>query len=228
MNATVHILRERWEATPIFADRADAGRTLAEWIAPKPDPSALVFGLPRGGLPVARPLADALDCPLLPALVRKLPIPTDPEAGFGAVSALGTVRLNEPLVRALALSQAEIQRIAEEVLAEVRRRAATYPGGWPLPDLARREVWLVDDGLASGQSALAAADMLRSANPARLCLAVPCSPSSSLVPASASFDEVWCLAEQRRTPFAVASYYRDFHDLSDAEVLSAMTGRRGR
>ena len=207
-----------------FSDRADAGRRLAEYIAPRPNPDALVFGLPRGGLPVGRPLASALECELHPALVRKLPIPSDPEMGFGAVTIDGTLRLNEPVIQAFRITPAEVTRVAEEVRAEIERRATVYPGGWPLPPIEGKTVWLVDDGLATGLTMLAGAQMLRARGPRRLAVAIPCSPTDSLARVASLADEVWCLYVQYARPFAVASYYRDFHDLADAEVRAALAG----
>lgn len=221
---TLHIQHRVPGPAVRFSDRADAGRRLAEYIAPQHDRDAVVFGLPRGGLPVGRPLASALRCELRPALVRKLPIPSDPEMGFGAVTIDGTLRLNESVVRAFRISPADVARVAEEVRTEIERRATVYPGGWPLPSLEGRSVWLVDDGLATGLTMLAGAQMLRARGPARLLVAVPCSPSDSLARAAPLADELWCLYAQQSRPFAVASFYRDFHDLTDAEVQTALAG----
>ncbi len=159
-----------------YADRLDAGRTLAEWIAPALDPRALVLALPRGGIPVGRPLADALGCEMRPVLVRKLPIPTSPEMGFGAITVDGTLTLNEPVVDVFGIDPATIEEVAQQTRAEVERRSRAYPGGWPLPDLASRNVWLVDDGLATGFSAIAAVRMVRAHGAASVRLAVPCGP----------------------------------------------------
>ena len=222
MNTELHIGRRLARSAVMFADRADAGRALADWIDPQPDPGAFVFALPRGGIPVGRPLADALRCRLLPALVRKLPIPTNPEMGFGAVAVDGTVRLNRAVMEAFGITEDTVRDTVEEVRAEVERRGAVCPGGWPLPPLTGRSIWLVDDGLATGLSMLAAADMLRASVPASLSIAVPCSPSASLARVSGAADAVWCLAAQDGHPFAVASFYVDFHDLDDVEVRLAL------
>jgi putative phosphoribosyl transferase len=226
MTAELHIGRHVAGPMVLFEDRGDAGDALARWIHPHPDPDAVVFALPRGGIPVGRPLADALGCELLPALVRKLPIPSDPEMGFGAVAIDGAVRLNQAVVDAFGISQRTVDDVIEETRAEVERRSAAYPGGWPLPRLAGRSLWLVDDGLATGLSMLAAADMLQSGLPATLSIAVPCSPSDSLMRVSRASDAVWCMAAQEARPFAVASFYRDFHDLDDAEVREALRSGR--
>jgi putative phosphoribosyl transferase len=201
-----------------FPDRLAAGRALREFIDPRPDPEALVFALPRGGVPVARPLADALGSPLLPLPVRKLPIPTSPEMGFGAITLDGTVTLNRPVMRSFGISERVGQTVADEVLTELQRRAQAYPGSWPLPDIAGRDIWLVDDGLATGLSMVAAAGMLRAREPASLSMAVVAAPRDSLTLLAESVDAEWCLFAQQQGPFAVASYYYDFHDLTDDEV----------
>jgi putative phosphoribosyl transferase len=222
MSAQLHIGQRLARSVVLFADRAEAGLALAGWIGPRRDPDAVVFALPRGGIPVGRPLADILGCELLPALVRKLPIPANPEMGFGAVAVDGTVRLNRAVVKAFGIPERTVHDTIEQVHAEVQRRGAVYPGGWPLPDLAGRCVWLVDDGLATGLTMLAAADMLRARGPVSLTIAVPCSPSDSLVRVSGAADALWCLAVQDGHSFAVASFYRDFHDLDDAEVRAVL------
>lgn len=226
MAAELHIGRHLTRPIALFANRAEAGNALATWIDPHPDFSAVVFVLPRGGVPVGRPLADALGCDLLPALVRKLPIPSDPEMGFGAVAVDGAVRLNRDVVEAFGIPDRTVNEIVEQVRAEVERRSTVYPGGWPLPTLAGRHLWLVDDGLATGFSMLAAADMLRARRPASLRIAVPCSPSESIAKVSAAADALWCLAVQDAHPFAVASFYRDFRDLDDTEVREALLSSR--
>jgi putative phosphoribosyl transferase len=124
MGAEVHIGRHTARPAVLFADRADAGRALADWIDPRPDADAVVFALARGGIPVGRALAHALGCGLLPALVRKLPIPTDPEMGFGAVAVDGTVRLNRAVVEAFHISEATVR----DAVAAVRRGGAARRG----------------------------------------------------------------------------------------------------
>lgn len=218
METTVNIARHVSWPVVIFPSRDEAGRMLTTWINPSPDAEAVVFALPRGGLPVARPLADALGCKLLPALVRKLPIPSDPEMGFGAVAVDGSVRLNKRTVDYFRISQSDIERIVADVRTEVERRGAAYPGGWPLPDLKGRNVWIVDDGLATGSTMLSALDMLRAREPASLTAVVPCSPAETLAYVADVADIVWCFAVQDRDSFGVASYYRDFHDMTDDEV----------
>jgi len=188
----------------------------------------IVLAVPRGGVAVAAPLAEALHAPLDLLIVRKLPIPDSPEAGFGAVALDGSVVLNEPLVRDLGLSPRQIDAVVKEVLAEVRRRAREYAGHDRPPDVRGKRVRLVDDGLASGFTMTAAARMVKQGEPARMTLCVPVSPRDSLKAVEPYFDEVQCLIEQARPPFAVASFYQDFRDLTDEEVRAILEGMSAR
>lgn len=219
------IARRVTSASAVFDDRLDAGRELARFVAPRPDPSALVLALPRGGVPVARPLADSLGCDLRPLLVRKLPVPDSPEAGFGAVTIDGHVVLNHAATATWGISKAEIGSVVEEVRRELERRAGAYPGGWPLPEMRGRHVYLVDDGLATGYSMIAAAKMARDAQPSSITLAVPVAPADTLRSLARYVDHAICLILQASPPFAVASFYRDFHDLRDDEVVMLLEDR---
>lgn len=212
---------------PAFRDRAEAGRRLAEALELAPDPRAVVLAVPRGGVPVAAPVARALGVPLELLFVRKLPIPTSPEAGFGAVTLDGSAVLNEPLVRSCGLSSSEVERIVAEVRDEVRRRAQEYAGHERPPAVEGKRVYMVDDGLASGYTMLAAARMVRRRKPRSMTLCVPVSPDHSLERAEPYFDEIVCLIAQKHVPFAVASFYRSFPDLTDAEVRDVLEGRQG-
>jgi putative phosphoribosyl transferase len=209
-----------------FRDREEAGERLAEFAGPEPDDAALVLALPRGGVPVAGPLAGALGCPLEPVFVRKLPIPASPEMGFGAVASDGSTILNDAVVRAYGVSAWEVGRLRARVMEELRRRAREYSGSLAPPAVAGRAVWLVDDGLATGYTMMAAAEMARRGGPEKLVLAVPVSPADSLRRLEPYFDETHCLIAQDRPSFAVASYYGDFHDMSDAEVREVLARRR--
>ena len=218
----VHVARQTDFPFIAFRDREDAGDAIVEYMGYASDENAFVLALPRGGIPVARPVADALGAGLHPVFVRKLAIPSSPEMGFGAVTVSGTVELNQRIVQAFGLDAKTIDRVVQETLQEVRRRARAYPGGYPLPDLTGRPVVLVDDGLATGFTALAAAKMLREQGAGRLVLAVPVSPSDSLQRLALHVDEAYCLIEQIAPSFAVASYYRRFPDLADAEIVALL------
>ncbi len=213
---------------PAFGDREDAGRHIVDYMAPTRTVNAMVLPLPRGGIPVAQPLARVLDAPLEPVIVRKLPIPSSPEAGFGAVTIDGSRVLNDALLVNYPLSDDEIDRITEEVMEEVRRRAREYVGHDRPPDVQGKHVYMVDDGLASGFSMIAAATMVQSLHPESMTLCVPVAPERSIHAVEHYFDRIYCLFMQQRGSFAVASFYEDFHDLTDHEVLDILQQERAR
>jgi putative phosphoribosyl transferase len=223
--ARLHIGRRVTRSVVAFADREDAGRVLAGFIGSARSANPLVLALPRGGIAVGARLADALGAALLPLVVRKLPIPVAPEMGFGAVAIDGTRVLNDEVVAGFRIAEADVERISDEVMREVRRRAREYVGTDEPPDVSGRHVFIVDDGLATGFTAIVGARMVRRQEPASLTLAVPVSPVDSITAAAKLFDEIHCLYVQESYGFAVASYYRDFHEMSDDEVRWFLRGR---
>lgn len=221
-----NIYRTVRDAFPAFRDRADAGRVLAGYVGPDPNPDAVVLALPRGGVPVADPLAERLGAPLEPVLVRKLPIPGNPEMGFGAVAIDGTRILNDPIVSHFRISTDAVERITTEVLDEVRRRSREYVGDDSPPRVEGKDVYMIDDGLATGFSMIVAVSMVRNLGPRSLILAVPVSPIRSLESTSPHFHHTYCLYGQSEGPFAVASFYQYFPDLTDEQVRAVLETRR--
>lgn len=219
---------DRWAERVRFRDRTEAGRQLAARLLSYRGRDALVLGIARGGVVVGAPIAEALQAELDVIAPRKLPIPFNPEAGFGAITEDGTIHLNPTLVRALGLTEHEIQEIAADVLAEVRRRVARYRGDRPPPMVKDRTVILVDDGLATGYTMLAAIQSVRKGAPARLVVAVPVSPISTLRAIEPHADELICLIAQETEVFAVANFYDDFRDLQDEEVIALLEQARQR
>jgi predicted phosphoribosyltransferase len=217
-----HVGKALRRPIPEFVNRHDAGVRLAEFLNRGPEPNSSVLALPRGGVPVGEPLAEKLQATLDVVLVRKLPVPSSPGQGFGAVAIDGSLTLNERLVEYFGISSAQIDAIAEQVRTEVSRRAKEYRGSELPPTVSGVDVFMVDDGLATGYSMIAAANMIRKLNPRSLVLAVPVSPAHSLFAAEPYFDEIYCLIVQESPPFAVASFYQDFHDLSDEEVRETL------
>ena len=217
-----------------YEDRADAGRQLAARLAQRAAEPAyvrpVVLGLPRGGVPVAAPVAQALGAPLDVAVVRKLGAPRQPELAVGAVGA-GVRVLNDDVVQAVGLDAAQLERITASELAEVQRREELYRGGRPAVPLAGRTAVLVDDGLATGATMLAAVRLVQAARAARVVVAVPVGAPGSCRRLAQVADEVVCLAEPE--PFrAVGMHYRDFDQTLDEEVRrlvdSARLGAPGR
>jgi len=224
--AKTNIYRRVSRPRAAFADRREAGQRLVDFMRPAPHEAATVLALPRGGVPVAEALAEALNAPLEPVLVRKLPIPESPEMGFAAVTVDGTLVLNEPVVESFGIGREMIEEARREVIEELKRRSVEYEAEAEPPEVDGKEVFLVDDGLAAGYTMIAAAQMVRKRNPSSLTLAVPVSPADSLRKVEPHFDTAWCLFVQDYPPFAVASFYRDFHDLSDDEVRAVLRRRR--
>jgi len=216
------IIRERvtWPR-PAFADREAAGRELAAALGIGPDPRAVVLALPRGGVPVAAAIADALRRPLQVFAVRKLPLPDSPEMGFGAVTADGTVTLNHAVMRQFGVGMGEAALITDRVRAEVKRRAKLY-GAEESPLLTGRRVFLVDDGLATGYTMVAACEAARRAGASEIVVAVPVAHAASVELVSQHCDSLACLIVQEGAGFAVASFYERFPDLTDHEVLEVL------
>mgnify|MGYP001262179709 CR=1 FL=1 len=206
--------------TLVFQDRSDAGVKLAAFIREHLElDGPVVCAIPAGGIPVGLELARVFGTGLVPAVVRKLRIPWNPEAGFGAMTWDGRIFLNQPLASQLRLSREEI-RVAEEQTQEViRQRMELFAGGQPPPSFRDRTVLLTDDGLASGYTMLAAIEAVLSDEPERIVVAVPTGSMGAVSLVAGRSETVICLNLKDRYPFAVADAYRHWHDLPDEEVL---------
>lgn len=202
----------------LFRDRADAGRVLAQRLtgyANRAD--VLVLALPRGGVPVAFEVAEALDVPLDIFIVRKLGVPGHEELAMGALATGGVRVVNDDVVSQLGLSDAVIDAVAVQEEKELERRERAYRGARAAPDVRGRTVILVDDGLATGATMRAAAAALRKQQPARLIVAVPVAASQTCDDLRTEVDEIVCGATPE--PFlGVGRWYRDFSQTTDEEV----------
>ena len=204
----------------VFRDRAHAGRVLAEMLQPHAnDPDLLVLALPRGGVPVAHEIAQALGAPLDICVVRKLGLPGHPEYAMGAIAS-GGVRVMNPLP-GVSLSPEAVARVVAREEAELARREHVYRGQHPAPSVSGRSVILVDDGLATGATMRAAALAVRARHPLRLTIAVPVGARESCASLTDVADEVVCASMPE--PFrAVSLWYEHMPQCSDEEVCSLL------
>lgn len=206
-----------------YVDRRDAGRQLAPLLARWKASGALVFALPRGGVPVAVEVAKALGLPLDLLYVRKIGAPLEPELALGAVvdGIDPDIVLNEDLVRRFGVSREVLDNITKSELREIERRRQSYGRG-PAPLMPTgRPVIVVDDGLATGASTRAAVRALRRRGATRVIVAVPVAPPNAVADLEADGAEVVCPLVTDSF-FGVGSFYRDFRQLSDADVSAAL------
>jgi putative phosphoribosyl transferase len=206
------------DSAHIYRDRADAGQILAKYLlAQESDPNPLVLALPRGGVPVAFEVARALRAELDIFLVRKLGLPGHEELAIGAIATGGVRVLNQELIQELQLSQALIDRLTATEQRELERRERLYRENRPPLVMRDRTVILIDDGLATGASMMAAIRALRPQSPKRIVVAVPVAAPETCQQFRAEADNVICPATPE--PFgAVGAWYHDFSQTSDNEV----------
>ena len=206
-----------------FRDRIDAGRRLTQALARFEDDHPIIFALPRGGVPVAAQIARGLSAPLDLVIARKIGVPFQPELAMGAVvngrDPL-TVR-NEDIIRGSRVSEEQFRIVRDQELAEIRRRRVRYLGHRRHPELKGRVVILVDDGIATGATILAALRAVKEREPRRLVLAVPVAPTSTLRQLRDEADEIVCL-EAHEDFDAIGLYYADFGQVADEAVIQCL------
>jgi len=213
----------RRNARRVFRDRREAGDVLGQELASYcGKDNLLVLGLARGGIPVARQVACALRAPLDVFLVRKLGVPQWQELAMGALASGGGVVINDQLVRSLGISDAQVHEAIERETEELHRRERTYLVDRPPVDLAGKTVILVDYGIATGASMLAAVRAVRTGRPAQVVVAVPVGPPSACRELAAEADDVVC-ATMPPGFEAVGQVFEDFHQVSDDEVRELLT-----
>jgi putative phosphoribosyl transferase len=208
----------------MFADRSEAGRMLARALAHRRLVDPVVLALPRGGVPVAAEIARRLGAPLDIVLVRKIGVPYQRELAAAAVVDGGEAEIvtNDDVMASAGLTRADVERLAGRELAEIERRRQAYLPGRERVPLDGRTLILVDDGIATGASVRAALVALQRRRPRVLVLAVPVAPADTLAALRSEVDDIVCL--ETPEPFvAIGLYYRDFHQLSDGDVVRALT-----
>jgi predicted phosphoribosyltransferase len=212
-------LRER---LGVFEDRQDAGAQLAGMLEAYRDSSAVVFAIPAGGVPVAAILAERLNLKLDVAVVSKITLPWNTEAGFGAVAFDGTVRLNEQMLGQLDLAEEEVQDRIKLTAKKVQRRVRELQGDRAMPELSGRKVLLVDDGVASGFTLKVAAEALGNRHADEIVVAVPTGHKQSLESLASEVEAVYCANVRGGWSFAVAGAYRNWCDVDEAQALAIL------
>ncbi len=213
-------------AARLFYDRADAGRYLAAELAGYAGrDDVVVLALPRGGVPVAYEVARALNAPLDVFLVRKLGVPGDEEFAMGAVASGAAPVMNQWVVDALKIPALTLESILARENQELHRQETTYRGGRPFAEVRGKTVILVDDGIATGFTMRAAIAALREQGVARLVVAVPVAPATACHELRVEADEVVCVVEPRGF-ISIGQWYRDFDQVSDADVLALLERAR--
>ena len=212
-----HAIR-RQQPRRVFKDRREAGQVLAGLLqAYRGRPDVVVLGLARGGVPVAFEVARAIGAPLDAFIVRKLGAPGHEEFAVGALASGGRVVVNDDVLRGLRITPEQLREIAEREARELIRREAAYRDGRPPLDVTGKTVILVDDGLATGSSMMAAVQALRESEPAEIVIAVPAAPESTCREFAAIVDDMVCASMP--TPFlAVGESFWDFTQVTDDEV----------
>ena len=201
-----------------FRDRREAGRVLAEELAAyRGKDGLLVLGLARGGVPVGWEVAAALRAELDVFLVRKLGVPQWSELAMGALASGGGVVMNDNVLSSLSISDEQVREVVDRETAELNRREQAYRGGRPVADPRGKTVIVVDDGIATGASMLAAVRALRASSPESIVVAVPVGPQSVCKLLAQEADDVVC-ATMPNDFEAVGQVFVDFHQVSDDEV----------
>jgi len=207
----------------MFTDRRHAGQELGHALHRYAGTNPIVLALPRGGVPIGREIASALDAELDVLIIRKLGAPNNPEFAIGAVGEGGAVVLDEQTVVSMHMDDATLERIVTETRREIDRRVDAYRRGRSLPSLAGRTVIIVDDGLATGSTAATAVEVIKSLGAEDIVLAVPTGSHQAVTLLRDRCDEVVCLEEP---PWfgSVGAQYESFPQVSDEEVLALLRG----
>jgi putative phosphoribosyl transferase len=208
-----------------FADRVDAGRQLAAALRPLAGEDAVVLGLPRGGVPVAAEVAAGLGAPLDVIVVRKLGLPMQPEVAMGAIGEDGARLVDSDLIGRLGVTPEEVARVEAQERATLESRLAGFRARFPRLDLTGKLALVVDDGIATGATASVACVIARLHGARRVVVAAPVGSPHALERVRGA-DQVVCLLTPRDFA-AVGSYYRDFGQTSESEVLDLLARHRG-
>lgn len=208
----------------MFEDRAQAGRRLAEELRERGIQADIVLAIPRGGLPLGRAVADALGAPLDIVVARKMGAPDNPELAIGAVASDGSVWLNEGLIDDLGVGEEYVERTRREEAANAEAKAERYRD-WPAPDLRGKRVVVVDDGVATGATAIACIRQVKDAGAGRVVLAVPVGSPRAVEDLEREADAVVCV-ETPANFRAVGQFYADFGQVSDEQAMDYLEANK--
>ncbi|MGU7775578.1 phosphoribosyltransferase [Burkholderia sp. MR1-5-21] len=210
-----------------FVDRADAGRQLADALQGYTGRTDIVvLALPRGGVPVAFPVARALRAPLDVLVVRKLGVPYDPELAMGAIATGGAIYLQRSVIQSMSVTDAQLADVIARETVELQRREALYRGAWPPVPVEGRTAIVVDDGIATGATMRVALQSLRERHPARVVAAAPVAPAG----VQRRFDDLadaFVAVSHPLSFFGISQFYLHFEQTSDDEVRTLLEAARG-
>ena len=211
----------------VFEDRTDAGRRLAAALSQlELAAEPVICAIPAGGVPLGLEVARAMKAPLRMAVVRKVQVPWNPEAGFGAVTWNGQVFLNQSLMDALGISEAEANAAITKAKKNVEERIAKFVSGRDEPGIENRTAVLIDDGLATGYTMFAAVEAAQAGSPCQIVVAVPTGSLPAVDFMARKADLVICLNIRSGRSFAVAQAYERWHDITDQEVQELLIQAR--
>ncbi len=217
-------LPELRDRVRVFRDRDHAGKVLAGMLQSHQQEGDIVLGIPAGGVPVGAVVAAQLDLPFDVAVVSKITLPWNTEAGYGAVAFDGTVRLNDEMLSYLKLTEDEVQKGIEKTSSKVSRRVKRLRKEQPFPDLSRRPVILVDDGLASGFTMRVAVEALRKSGADHIVVAVPTGHRGTVERMAGEVETLYCPNIRGGWRFAVADAYERWSDVDEEEVIRILAG----
>lgn len=204
-----------------FKNRQDAGSKLAQALLPYAHEKPIILALPRGGIAIGFEVAQTLNAPLDVLVVRKLGAPHHEELAIGAIGPGNVAILNHDLIQLLGISNEALQTVIDQETLELNRRLRRYRGERPYPNFHNRTVIIVDDGLATGATALAAIQTIKEQHPARVILAVPVCARSSAFALRSEVDDLVCLETPDQFS-AVSLWYVNFDQTTDEEVMNLL------
>ncbi len=224
MKAKIYQITDLRNRRFVFKDRDHAGLVLADMLRPfyEKSPNTLVLGIPSGGVPVAIQISSKLELPLDLLIIRKIPVPGNPEAGMGALTLSGEMFLNEDLIYHLGITPEQIEGQLQRVRQELRRRNDLFRKGRPDPDLHQKTVIIADDGLASGFTTLAAIRTCKNKGAMKVVVAAPTGSQTAITRLSLEADEIFCANIRSGQYYAVAEAYRNWYDLDEEEVIDRL------